>query len=214
MSAASAHRPAACQLYLVADAGLAAAGLAAALDGGPVACVLLRAATEVSDDGALRAAIEALRPVAQERGVAFLIEDRPELAAETGCDGVHLSRDGPRVRDARQGVGADAIVGAACDSSRHAAMSAAEAGADYVAFGDGAADGRGGEPADPELLAWWSGIMTVPCVAVTGGDPQAAAALAAAGADFVAVGSGVWAHPDGPGAAVGELLAAIASREP
>ncbi len=201
----SADKTAACQLYLIAEAGLGAERLAAALDGGPVACVLLRTATDRTDEDAPRAAIDTLRPVAQAREVAFLVEDLPELAAETGCDGVHLSRDGPRVRDARRLVGPDAIVGACGGDSRHAAMTAAEAGADYVAFGGD------GEAADPDLLTWWSGLMTVPSVALCDGDLERAAMLAEAGADFVAVGDAVWAHPSGPAAAVGELLAALSS---
>jgi thiamine-phosphate pyrophosphorylase len=201
-------RPPSTQIYLTADAGLEADALRHALEAGPVACVLLRAGP--SGDETLRAAIDALRPLAQEREVAFLIENRARLAHETGCDGVHLSGDSARVEKARQAVGTEAIVGVACGASRHAAMVAAEAGADYVAFGNGPdADGRS-MPADPELVSWWQSLMTAPCVAFAGNDPRTAGDLAAAGADFVAVGPGIWSHSAGPGAAVRELVAVLA----
>ncbi len=202
------HRPIGAQIYLTAEAGLAADALRHALAAGPIACVLLRAGT--CGEEVLRAAIDALRPVAQERDVAFLIENRARLAAETGCDGVHLSDAAASVKTARETVGAEAIVGVECGASRHAAMVAAEAGADYVAFGRGAAPDTPEMPADPDLVGWWQAVMTAPCVALSGADPRTAADLAAAGADFVAVGPAIWSHPDGPAAAVRELLAVLA----
>ena len=178
--------------------------LAAALDGGDVACLLLR--LEDASDDEMRAAAAALRPVAQGRGVAFLIDGRPGIAAETGADGVHVE-GADAYEAARRAVGVDAIVGVGCGGSRHAAMTAAERGADYVAFGSFAAAAG----PDPELLAWWSELMTVPCVAAGDAAPAEAAALARAGADFIASGDAVWDHPDGPAAAVRALLAAIAA---
>ena len=178
--------------------------LAAALDGGDVACLLLR--PEDAADDEVRAAAAALRPVAQGRGVAFLIHGRPEIAAATGADGVHV--EGAEAYEAaRRAVGTDAIVGVGCGGSRDAAMTAAERGADYVAFGSFAA-----AAAEPELdlLAWWSELMTVPCVAAGDAAPAEAAALARVGVDFVAVGDAVWDHPDGPAAGVRALNAAIA----
>ncbi|MDX1425197.1 MAG: thiamine phosphate synthase, partial [Kiloniellales bacterium] len=111
---------------------------------------------------------------------------------------------------ARQALGAEAIVGIQCGASRHAAMLAAEAGADYVAFDGGAGERWWQDAAEPELIAWWQEIMTTPCVAVAGDDPRTAERLAAAGADFVAVGAAVWAHPAGPDSAVRELLSRLA----
>lgn len=199
------------QIYLIAEPGLDPGALRRALDAGGVACVLLRSASV--DDEALRAAIEALRPVAHEREVAFLIENKARLAYETGCDGVHLSPGGMTVKQARQDLGAEAIVGVQCGASRHAAIVAAEAGADYVAFGGGAAEDWWEDPADPELLSWWQAIMTTPCVAIVGGDLQTAGEMAAVGADFVAVGSCIWSDPAGPDAAVRELLALLGGGE-
>jgi thiamine-phosphate pyrophosphorylase len=214
------HRSPSSQIYLMADpkadpevspkvgGGLAPDDLARALDAGAVACVLLRAAG--ASEAELRAAAEALRPVAHARDVAFLVEDRIALARETGCDGVHLSSGGGTVGAARQALGAEAIVGIQCGASRHAAMLAAEAGADYVAFDGGAGERWWQAAAEPELIAWWQEIMTTPCVAIAGDDPRTAERLAAAGADFVAVGAAVWAHPAGPDAAVRALLSRLA----
>ena len=114
-----------------------------------------------------------LRPVAQDRGVAFIMNDRPDLAAATGCDGVHVGQEDARYEDARALLGEDAIVGVTCKNSRHLAMEASEKGADYVAFGaffDSATKPRTDptrQPADLEILRWWSEMMTVPSVAIS-----------------------------------------------
>lgn len=210
-SADPAARP--CRLYLVTPPALDPAAfaprLAEALEAGDVACVQLRL-KDVDDDAILRA-IEALRPVAQERGVAFLLNDRPDLAARTGCDGVHVGQQDTPYREARRLVGAGAIVGVTCHDSRHLAMVAAEQGADYVAFGafyPTTTKPSRYRPA-PELLTWWSELMEVPCVAIGGITPENCAPLVQAGADFLAVVTAVWNHPDGPGAAVRAFNAAI-----
>lgn len=197
------------RFYLVIPPGLAAgdaleaaAGqLAAALEAGDVACVLLR--TGRLDDRAALGAARALGPVAQERDVAFLVEDRPEIARESGADGVHLSRGEPAVARLRETIGPEAIVGVACGLSRHAAMLAGEAGADYVAF-------EGDEAELTDLLSWWQALMTLPCVAFDGVTPENAAALTRAGADFLALEEAVWAHPDGPAAALAAFAARLA----
>lgn len=198
-----------CQVVLLATPETDAPALASALGSGTVACVLLHSLPDGEE--AAVAAIDALRPVAQERGAAFLIEGRPPLARDSGCDGVQVSGSGPAVQQARQELGTGAIVGAFCGASRHAGMIAAEAGADYVAFGGGE-DGTAwwATPPDPDLLTWWQGLVTTPCVAAGGNTLHAAAGLAAAGADFVAVDSAIWSHPNGPAAAIDELAALIA----
>ncbi len=126
-----------CRLYLVTPAVLEppafATELAAALDGGDVACVQLRL-KDVPDDQ-VRRAIDVLMPVAADRGVAFILNDRPDLAAAAGCDGVHIGQTDMSYDAARRLVGPDRIVGVTCHDSRHLAIVAAEAGADYVAFG-------------------------------------------------------------------------------
>jgi thiamine-phosphate pyrophosphorylase len=156
------------------------------------------------DDDAIRRACDVLRPVVQEREVAFIVNDRPDIAAECGADGVHVGQQDAAYHDARRMVGDDAIVGVTCHNSRHLAMTAAEAGADYVAFGAffGSATKEPRFRAEPELLRWWAEVMTVPCVAIGGITVENAKVLVEAGADFLAVISGVWDHPDGPAAAV------------
>ncbi len=129
-----------CQLYLLTPPAIMPAAfaseLAAALDTGEVACVLLLPESLGSPtDDALRSAIDVLRPVAQDRGVAFLVDGRPDLAAETGCDGAHTCPDGPSYRETRALVGPNAIVGYSARFSRHAAMTTAEQGADYIVLG-------------------------------------------------------------------------------
>jgi thiamine-phosphate pyrophosphorylase len=198
-----AHR---CRLYLITPPRLTAAAfsseLAQALDAGDVACVQLRL-KDVSDDE-IRGTCALLRPIAQSRDVAFILNDRPDLAAELGCDGVHIGQHDSSYADARRLVGKEAIVGVTCHDSRHLAMEAAEAGADYVAFGAffPTATKQAKTAADPEILGWWSRLMTVPCVAIGGITVDNAARLIEAGADFLAVSAGVWQHPAGPAAAV------------
>jgi thiamine-phosphate pyrophosphorylase len=172
------------------------------LDAGDVACLQLRL-KDLSDDAICRA-VDFLRPEAQRRGVAFLLNDRPDLAFETGCDGVHVGQDDADYAKARATVGKDAIVGVTAHNSRHLAMEAAEQGADYVAFGAfyPTATKEAKFTADIDLLEWWSGLMEVPCVAIGGVTVDNAKPLVEAGADFIAVCSGVWGHPDGPEAAV------------
>ncbi len=172
-------------LYLVIPATCRPAELTSALEAADIACVLLLDAG--LDESALRAAVEVLCPLAQARDVAVLLQDRVTLAAETGCDGVHLS-DPKDLAAARRRLGAEALVGVACGASRHDAITAAERGADYVAFGAlerAATPGPG--PADPALLGWWQPLMTLPCVAFGAAAPEDCARLAAAGADFVVV---------------------------
>ena len=140
----------------------------------------------------------------QSRDAAFLVNDRPDIAASCGADGVHVGQQDASYAEARRLLGDDAIVGVTCHDSRHLAMTAADAGADYVAFGAFFPTATK-EPrfhADPELLRWWSDVMTVPCVAIGGIAVDNAAVLVEAGADFLAVVSGVWDYPEGPAAAV------------
>lgn len=176
--------------------------LAAALDGGPVACVQLRL-KEATDDE-IRAATDLLRDVVQERDVAFVLNDRPGLAAELGCDGVHVGQDDAPCAEARRAVGESAIVGVTCKASRHLALEAGEAGADYVAFGAffPSTTKLATTPSSPEILSWWQEMTTTPCVAIGGITVDNCPALVEAGADFLAVASGVWNHPAGPAAAV------------
>lgn len=193
-----------CRLYLISPPRLSAANflvpLGEALDGGDVASFQLRL-KNVSDDE-IRRTVDALRPLVQSRGVAFILNDRPDLAAELGCDGVHIGQEDASYADARKAL-PDGIVGVTCHDSLHLAMDAAEAGADYVAFG-AFFPTQTKEPktrTDPEILRAWSMATVIPCVAIGGITVDNASALVEAGADFLAVSAGVWEHNDGPEAA-------------
>jgi thiamine-phosphate pyrophosphorylase len=143
-------------------------------------------------------------PIAQAAGVAVIVNDRPDLAVQIGADGVHIGQDDMPYAAARALVGKDKIVGVTCHASRHLAIEAADAGADYVAFGAffPTATKEPKARADTDLLGWWSELMTVPAVAIGGITVANAKPLIDAGADFLAVCSGVWSHPGGPEAAV------------
>lgn len=195
-----------CRLYLVTPPDLVPATfldpLAAALAAGDVACVLL-APPPGAPAAAVLAMVDALRPTVQGSGAAFLVADRPGLAADRGCDGVHLSPDGPPYLESRRTVGETGIVGMACGLSRHDAMSFGEMGADYVWF----AAAPGEDAALADRIGWWNELMEVPCVAATDApaDDAVCDRLIAAGADFLAVRQGVWRHPEGPARAVETL---------
>lgn len=204
-----------CRLYLITPPALddlAAFGrtLAAALDAGDVAALQLR--LKDTPDAVIAAAVDVIMPIAHSRDVVLILNDRPDLAAKLGCDGVHVGQDDPPCREARRIMGKDAMIGVTCHDSRHLAMEAAEAGADYVAFGAFFPTTTKDAPtrAEPELLTIWQESMEVPCVAIGGIAVDNAEGLVAAGADFLAVSAGVWAHPEGPAVAVRDLNAAIA----
>jgi thiamine-phosphate pyrophosphorylase len=183
--------------------------LKAALDADDVAAVQLR--LKPASDDTIAHAAEVLRPIVQDRGVAFILNDRPDLAVRTGCDGAHIGIEDMKLRDAQKILGPDAIVGVTCKASRHRAMEAAEQGASYVAFGaffDSATRGVAAE-ADPEILQWWSELMEVPCVAIGGITPENCEPLVTAGADFICASAGVWQHPEGPAAGVRDYNQAI-----
>ncbi len=184
--------------------------LKATLDAGDVAAVQLRL-KDVAED-ALRRAIDELRPVAQSRGVAFLLNDRPDLAVKHGCDGAHVGQTDMNAAQARKVLGG-LMLGVTCHNSRHLAMQAAEDGADYVAFGAFYPTTTKEPPAlaEVETLRWWAEIMEVPCTAIGGISAANCAPLVRAGADFLAVIGAVWNHADGPAAGVKAMAAAIAA---
>jgi thiamine-phosphate pyrophosphorylase len=199
-----------CRLYLVSPPRIAPTDFSGvlkdALKGGDVASLQLRL-KHVSDDEIRRAA-DLLRPIVQAAGAAFILNDRPDLAAELGCDGVHIGQEDASYAQARAAL-PGGIVGVTCHDSRHLAMDAGEAGADYVAFGAFFPTQTKAPKtvADIELLRWWAEAMVVPVVAIGGITVANAPALIAAGADFLAVAAGVWEHAGGPEAAVREFNA-------
>lgn len=195
-----------CRLYLITPPKLEphafAEVLKRTLGAGDVASLQLRL-KDVPDEEIARAA-DVLMFVAQQAGVAFILNDRPDLANKIGCDGVHIGQEDASYAEARAAMGPDKIVGVTCHASRHLAIEAADAGADYIAFGAffPTATKEAKAHADVELLKWWSELMVVPAIAIGGITVANAKPLVDAGADFLAVSSGVWDHPDGPAVAV------------
>jgi thiamine-phosphate pyrophosphorylase len=195
-----------CQLYVVSPARIElpafTESLKAALDGGPVAAFQLRL-KDVPDADILRAC-ESLLPICNAAEVAFILNDRMDLAKQAGADGVHLGQSDGSVKDARALFGPTGQIGRTCHDSRHLAMEAGEDGADYVAFGafyDTTTKPSHYRPT-PDILGWWTTLSQIPCVAIGGIFPHNATPLVAAGADFIAVVRAVWEHEGGPGAGV------------
>lgn len=206
-----------CRLYLISPPKLAAdfaVKLEQALAAGDVGAFQLR--LKDASDAAIIAAIELLKPICAAHGVAFILNDRVDLANAYALDGVHLGQDDMPLAEARAQLGAQRAIGISCHDSRHLAMEAGEGGADYVAFGAFHATqsktpdklARYGTPT-LELLQWWATFTTVPCVAIGGMTPQNCGPHVAAGADFIAAITAVWAHPSGAAQAVRDFNAAI-----
>lgn len=205
------RRPA-CQLYLISPPTITAAfadTLAAALEGGPVAAFQLRLLGV--DDHAIAKLAEPIQRLCADRDVAFLISESIGLTKRLGADGVHFEHGLDDVREARQVLGPGAQIGVSAGESRHRAMEAGEAGADYVSFGafyPSTTKDSSARP-DPSILSWWTTLFELPCVAVGGVTPGNAAPLVRAGADFIAVSGAVWNCPEGPAAAVAAFDRAI-----
>ncbi|NIJ17058.1 thiamine phosphate synthase [Sphingobium vermicomposti] len=201
-----------CQLYLISppviDDGFVGQ-LAEALDGGRVAAFQLR--LKGIDDDAIARAAEPLQKLCAEREVAFIINDSVALAQRLGADGVHLGQGDGDPREARKILGPKVQIGITCHDSRHLAMEAGEAGADYVAFGAfyPTTTKETHHRPEPSILGWWTTLFELPCVAVGGVTPENAPPLIEAGADFLAVCGAVWNHPDGPKAGVAAFAKAL-----
>ncbi len=202
-----------CRLYLITppafELGAFVRALEDALAGGDVASVQLRL-KDVADAEVLRVGA-ALKPIVQSAGAAFILNDRPDLAVKLNADGVHVGQEDAGYAEARTLLGRDRIVGVTCNNSRDLAYAAAEAGADYVAFGAFYPTGTKAPKywAQPEILEIWQETIETPCVAIGGITVANAEPLVRAGADFLAVSAGVWAHADGPCAAVAAFNALI-----
>jgi thiamine-phosphate pyrophosphorylase len=198
-----------CSLYLITpprvDLKLFVDNFKAALDGGHIGAIQLR--LKDVDDDEIRRACEALLPIASSYSITFLVNDRPDLALEMACDGVHIGQEDSTYKQAREIVGPDKIVGVTCHFSRHLSMEAAEKGADYVAFGafHPTLTKQVKFKANPEILEWWHEIMLPPCVAIGGITAENCQPLVEAGADMLAVVSSVWDHPKNPTKAVQEF---------
>lgn len=200
-----------CQLYLISplDVGSGFADrLARALDAGPVAAFQYRL-KGVDQHQAARLA-EPLQRICADREVAFIVNDSVALARRLGADGVHLGQGDGDPREARQLLGPSVQIGVTCHDSRHLAMEAGDAGADYVAFGAffPTSTKEVQHRPDPSILGWWSALFELPAVAIGGITPDNAAPLVTAGADFLAVSGAVWSGDEAAAvAAFSQVLA-------
>lgn len=202
-----------CQLYLISPLDVGGdfpARLEAALSAGPVAAFQFRVKDVDQHEAAALAA--PLQAICAAHDVAFIVNDSISLAKRIKADGVHLGQEDGTVAEARNALGRDAQIGVTCHDSRHLAMEAGEAGADYVAFGAfyPSATKEAQHRPDPSILGWWATICGIPSVAIGGITPENAGPLVKAGADFLAVSAAVWNDPDGPAAAVRRFAAALA----
>jgi len=202
-----------CQIYLITpssfDLQAFAPKLESVLDSAPVACVQLR--LKNTSDIDIGKAATTLLPLCNDRGVAFLINDRPDLVGKIGADGAHIGQNDCDYQQARTLSGPDSIVGVTCHNSRHLAINAAESGADYVAFGAffETSSKTAKSVASIDILQWWNDVTTIPSVAIGGITASNCRPLVKAGADFVAVIGAVWSHPKGPSEGVKEIFFAI-----
>ncbi|VTZ50614.1 Thiamine-phosphate synthase [Methylocella tundrae] len=189
----------------ISDAAAFAATLDAALKACDVACVLLR--TEGRDLGENKKIVRALAPLAQDRDAALLVENDAQLAIRSGADGCHIESVGEPLAAALAALQPDRIVGAGRLTSRDDAMTAGEAGVDYLMFG-------GPDDAEPheailERVRWWAEIFNIPCVAYAHALTDVGE-LTEAGADFIALGEAVFEDPRGPAAALADVAATLA----
>ena len=204
-----------CQLYLISPLDVTGAypdALEAALDAGPVAAFQFRV-KNMDQHEAARLALP-LQEICAAREVAFIVNDDMGLAKRLGADGVHLGQGDGDPEVARRLLGPTAQIGVTCHDSRHLAMEAGEAGADYVAFGAffPTSTKETHHRPDPSILSWWTTLFEIPCVAIGGITPDNGRVLVDAGADFLAVCSSVWSHPDGPAAAVRAFQPVLAGK--
>ncbi len=204
---AEADRP---QIYLITppefDLAVFPDHLAAVLDGADIAC--LRLALAARDEDRIARAADALREVAHARDVALVIERHALMVDRLGLDGVHLTDGARNIRSLRKDLGPDAIIGAFCGTTRHEGINAAEAGADYVAFGPAGTTSLGdGRQADAELFEWWSEMIEVPVIAEGALTPDLIRTLAPH-TDFFGIGDEIW-QADDPLAALKNLMAAM-----
>jgi thiamine-phosphate pyrophosphorylase len=202
-----------CQLYLISPLDVGGDfpdRLARALDAGPVAAFQFR--VKGIDQHKAAALAEPLQRICAERDVAFIVNDSIALAKRLGADGVHLGQGDGDPREARQALGPGAQIGVTAHDSKHLAMEAGEAGADYVAFGAfyPTTTKEVRHHPDPSILGWWSTLFELPCVAIGGITPDNARPLIEAGADFLAVCGAVWNAPEGEAEAVRRFAAVLA----
>jgi thiamine-phosphate pyrophosphorylase len=206
------------RLYLLTpplgDTAAFANNIGAVLEAGDIAAVLLR--LQPADERTLIDRVKTIAPIVQRRDIALLLDGHPGIVARAGADGAHLTGIAA-LTTAIGSLKPERIAGAGGLRSRHDAMLAAEAGADYAMFGDPpppypaprAGDRRPPFDAIRERVAWWADLLQPPCIGYAENLDEVAP-LAQAGADFVALGDWLWTHAQGPAAAVAAAAAHLA----
>ncbi|GGD76720.1 thiamine phosphate synthase [Croceicoccus mobilis] len=205
------------QIYLISPLDVSGdfpERLARAIDAAPDVVTAFQFRVKGLDQHEAAALAEPLQKICAEREVGFIVNDDIALAKRLKADGVHLGQKDGTVKEAREQLGRDAQIGVTCHDSRHFAMEAGEAGADYVAFGAffPSTTKETEHTAEIETIEWWYRIFEIPCVAIGGITPDNCAPLVTAGADFIAVSGAVWKGDEG--ANVRALADAIAKAPP
>jgi thiamine-phosphate pyrophosphorylase len=185
------------QIYLISPlevGGDFPGRLERALDAGKGVVTAFQFRVKGMDEHAAADLAAPLQEICAARDVAFIVNDSISLAKRLKADGVHLGQGDGDPKEARGELGRDAQIGVTCHASKHLAMEAGEAGADYVAFGAffPSTTKETQHIAELELVEWWSHLFEIPSVAIGGITPENCAALAKAGADFLAVSGAVW----------------------
>lgn len=198
------------RLYLatppVDDPSTLIAGLAGLLALADIAAVLVR--LKPAEPRTMISRVKALAAAVQPSGAALLLDGHVDLVARSGADGAHLTGI-EAMQEALPSLRPDRIAGVGGLSTRHDSMTAGEAGADYVLFGEPDANGRRPSiEAIAERLQWWAELFEPPCVGFAASREEAHE-FAAAGADFILVGDVIWADPRGAAAALADVEQAI-----
>ena len=185
------------QLYLISPLDVSGdfpQRLERALEAGKGVVTAFQFRVKGVDSHEAAALAEPLQAICAAHDVAFIVNDSIALAKRLGADGVHLGQNDGDVREARDELGKDAQIGVTCHASRHLALEAGEAGADYVAFGAffPSETKETEHRAETELLEWWHEMVEIPSVAIGGITPDNCRPLVKAGADFLAVSGAVW----------------------
>lgn len=186
-----------CQLYLISPPDVSGdfpQRLERAIEAGPGLVTAFQFRVKGLDQHEAARLAAPLQAICAAHDVAFIVNDDVALAKRLGADGVHLGQGDGEPRDAREELGREAQIGVTCHASKHFAMEAGEAGADYVAFGaffDSTTKASEHRP-ELEILEWWSNLFEIPCVAIGGITPANCQPLVEAGADFLAVSGAVW----------------------
>ena len=190
------------KLYLISPSSFNisefAVSLEEVLSTGLASCFQLRL-KDIKDQEIINIS-KVLKPICHKNNVAFILNDRLDLASIVGADGVHLGEDDGSISDARKFLGPKAIIGASCYNSKHLAMEAAEKGADYVAFGAffETKTKKAKTKAEISIIKDWVFISDVPCLAIGGIDTENCHELVEAGVDFIAVVGSIWTSSDSP----------------